>query len=118
MISKQREEEILVRIEATPPCPQCNETSLLLARFPYSWKNGRGEDVSGLREAVLCAGCHHGEPAAAELLALFAVDDQVSPPNQGAFGGLVAAWVESVRHRTVDLALLDEEHERWSRGEL
>jgi hypothetical protein len=67
---------------------------------------------------VLCPGCDHGEPAAAELLALFAVDDQVSPENMDVFGGLVAAWVESVRQRTVDEEALSAEFELWKRDEL
>ncbi|MFI9781803.1 DUF6300 family protein [Streptomyces sp. NPDC051956] len=33
------------------------------------------------------------------------------------FGGLVAVWVESVRHQRVDEALLAKKHEQWS-GEL
>jgi thiol-disulfide isomerase/thioredoxin len=112
------EETILLKVQDTPPCPRCDGTTLLLAQFQNSWKNRRGEDVPGLKEAVLCPGCDHGEPAAAELLALFAVDDQVSPENMDVFGGLVAAWVESVRQRTVDEEALSAEFELWKRDEL
>lgn len=109
---------VLLKVEDTPPCPQCDGSTLLLARFPHAWKNGLGRDVSGLRETVLCPSCHHSDPAAAELLALYAVDDHVSPENLDVFGGLVAAWVESVRQRTVDEEALTAEFELWKRGEL
>ncbi|MFD0007161.1 DUF6300 family protein [Streptomyces sp. NPDC127178] len=108
----------LVKVEDTPPCPHCAGSTLLLAQFPHCWQNSRGEDVSGLRETVLCPGCDHREPAAAELLALFAVDDRVGPENKDAFGGLVAAWIESARQRTVDEEALIAEFELWKRDEL
>ncbi|MEV6533640.1 DUF6300 family protein [Streptomyces sp. NPDC051639] len=113
----ENEEQIVLRIDDLPKCPRCEGDALLLAQFPNSWKNNRGEDVDGLREALLCPACDR-EPAAAELVALFAVDDQVDPSNADVFGGLVAAWVESVRHREVDLAMLDDQEERWRNGDL
>ncbi|MEV3873735.1 DUF6300 family protein [Streptomyces sp. NPDC049906] len=109
---------VLVDIRDTPPCPTCGGPSEMVARFSCAIVNGRGEWIQGLREALLCAHCDHSDPAAAELLALFAVDDVVSPENLQTFGGLTAAWVESVRHRTVDRALLDQQLEQWHRGEL
>ncbi|MFK0106438.1 DUF6300 family protein [Streptomyces sp. NPDC091217] len=112
------EERVLVKVEETPPCPQCAGATLLLAQFPYGWTNNRGENVAGIRETVLCPCCHHGDPAAAELLALYAVDEKVTPENLDVFGGLVAAWVESVRQRTVDEESLNTEFELWQRGEL
>ncbi|WP_328403965.1 DUF6300 family protein [Streptomyces sp. NBC_00390] len=112
------QEEIVLQLDDPPNCTRCDGPCLLLATFSHSWTNARGEDVSGLREAVLCPECDRGEQAADELLALFAVDDQVSPSNVEVFAELVAAWVESVRHRHVDIALLDDEHERWRRGQL
>ncbi|MGW0885412.1 DUF6300 family protein [Streptomyces sp. NPDC002671] len=115
---QQDEESILFKVEETPPCPRCAESTLLLARYRHSWTNGRGEDVAGLKEAVLCPSCDHKEPAAAELQALFAVDGQVLPENLATFGGLLAAWIESVRHRAVDEVLLADEYERWQRGDL
>ncbi|MGW5820619.1 DUF6300 family protein [Streptomyces noursei] len=111
-------EEILLKLGDTAPCPKCGGDTLLLARFVYSWKNRRGEDASGVKEVLLCPACECEGPAAAELLALFAVDDQVSPENLEAFGGLVAAWVESVRHRTVDEELLSAEFEQWKQNAL
>ncbi|MFI6374768.1 DUF6300 family protein [Streptomyces sp. NPDC050546] len=111
-------DQILCKVEDTPLCPQCAGSTLLLAQFPHSWRNGRSEDVSGVKEAVLCPGCHHGEPAADELIALFAVDDRLGPENVEVFGGLVAAWVESVRHRAVDDEVLTAEFELWKQGEL
>lgn len=113
-----QEEEIVLQIADPPNCSPCGGPGLLLAQFPYSWKNASGADVNGLREAVLCPACDWGEPAADESLALFAVDDQVGLSNVEVFGELVSAWVESLRHRKVDMALLDEEEKRWRDGDL
>ena len=112
-----QEEEIVLQLADPPNCARCGRPGLLLAQFPHSWKNARFEDVNGLREAVLCPACDRGEPAADELLALFTVDDQVGLFNVELFGGLVAAWAESVRHREVDMALLEEQEQRWRDGD-
>nr|BBI93429.1 hypothetical protein [Streptomyces sp.] len=109
---------VLIDIHGTPSCPRCDGPSEMVARFPCTIANGRGESIQGLREALLCAHCDHADPAAAELLALFQVDDGVSPENRQTFGGLTAAWVESVRHRTVDEELLGEQSVQWYRSEL
>ncbi|WP_411147391.1 DUF6300 family protein [Streptomyces sp. A30] len=114
----QGEDEILLKVEESPPCPRCGSNTVLLARYRHSWKNNRDEDVPGIKEAVLCRGCDQTDPAAAELLALFIVDEHVTPENLETFGGLAAAWVESVRQRKVDEALLTEQHELWRCGEL
>ncbi|MGW4784953.1 DUF6300 family protein [Streptomyces sp. NPDC004230] len=111
-------EEIRLNLDAVPLCPRCGDAGLLVARFAFMWQNQRDKDVSGLKEALLCSACDHEDPAAAELLALFAVDGLVGPENLGVFGGLVAAWVESVRHRTVDEELLGAQFEQRKRGEL
>ncbi|MFJ3270984.1 DUF6300 family protein [Streptomyces sp. NPDC086776] len=118
MSDQHVEEEVHLKLDGTPPCPQCGGVALLLAQFPSAWRNNRGEAVPGLKEALLCPACDHGEPAAAELLALFAVDDQISPENLEVFSSLAAAWIESVRHRTVDEERLESELESWRRGEL
>ncbi|MFK0279530.1 DUF6300 family protein [Streptomyces sp. NPDC090499] len=119
MSSEVRDSEtFLIKVDSTPSCLQCNGSTLLLAQFPHTWKNSFGQDVSGLREAVLCPSCDHGDPAATELLALYSVDGPVSPENLDVFGGLVAAWVESVRQRSVDEEALNAEFELWKRGEL
>lgn len=115
---RKENDEIHLQVDQVPPCSRCGGAALLRARFPHSWKNARGETVAGIREAELCPACDRVEPAAADLLALFAVDERLDLDNIAEFGGLVAAWVESVRHRTVDLQALDDEHERWRRGEL
>ncbi|OIJ85225.1 DUF6300 family protein [Streptomyces colonosanans] len=116
-IEEPGEDEALLKLEDTPSCPHCGGPTLLLARYPQAWKSARGEDVSGIKEAVLCAACDHVDAAAAELIALFNLDEQVSPEME-TFGGLAAAWVESVRQRTVDETLLQEQHELWRCGEL
>ncbi|MFC8093617.1 DUF6300 family protein [Streptomyces sp. NPDC057301] len=119
-VSRERKDAytVLVKIADTPPCPQCTGSTMLLAQFAHAWENGRGEDVSGRRETVLCPGCHHKEPTAAELIALFAAHAQVRPESMDIFGGLVAAWVESVRQHTVDEEALAAEFELWEQGEL
>jgi hypothetical protein len=115
---KAENDEIHLQVDQVPPCTRCGGAALLRARFPYSWRNARGETVAGIREAELCPACDRGKPTADELLALFAVDEQLDLDNVETFGGLVAAWVESLRQETVDLVALADEHERWHRGEL
>ncbi|MET7520699.1 DUF6300 family protein [Streptomyces sp. NPDC005480] len=107
------DEDLLLKIAATPPCPKCGDATVLVAQFANAWMNGRGENIRGLREAALCvsAGCDRENPAAAELLALFAVDRGRSPDDPETFGGLTAASLESVRHRTADEEPLNEQLE-------
>lgn len=111
-------EEIILQLDTPLPCQRCGGASLLMARSPHTWKNTCGEQVHGVREAVLCPVCDCGEPAAEELLALFAVDEQLDPRNILAFGDLLTAWVESQRHRGVDMEALTAQHEQWGRGAL
>src|SRR5207253_194515 len=80
--------DVQLKLEDTPPCPRCGGSTLLLARFPHSWTNRVGDDVPGLREALLCPSCDHTDPACRPLLALFAVDEQIDPANLAAFAGL------------------------------
>ncbi|MFF1263856.1 DUF6300 family protein [Streptomyces sp. NPDC058321] len=107
------DEDLLLKIAATPPCPKCGDATVLVAQFANTWINGRGENVRGLREAALCvsAGCDRENPAATELLALFAVDKGRSPHNPETFGALTAASLESVRQRTADEEPLNEQLE-------
>ncbi|MGP8301992.1 DUF6300 family protein [Streptomyces inhibens] len=114
----ERAEEIVLRLDKPPNCPQCDGESLLLARFPHTWRNANGEVVPGMREALLCRGCSRGEQPADELIALFTVDELLDHNNVETFGELAAAWVESVRHRTADQAMLADEEECWRRGDL
>ncbi|MGW6405374.1 DUF6300 family protein [Streptomyces sp. NPDC055134] len=102
------ENDILLKLDEVEDCPRCSAPSWLKARFAHSWKNARGETVSGVREALLCSACDRGSQTADELLALFARDDRLNAANLETFGGLVAAWVESVRHQRVDEDLLNE----------
>ncbi|MGW4438073.1 DUF6300 family protein [Streptomyces sp. NPDC004596] len=114
----QHEDEFLLNIDQTPPCPRCSALTEMVVRFPYAWKNGRGEEVSGMKEAVLCAVCDREDPAATELMALFAVDEGITPDNLSTLAALAASWVETVRQRTVDEDLLAAEHEQWRRVDL
>ncbi|MGW3627007.1 DUF6300 family protein [Streptomyces sp. NPDC000880] len=114
----EQEEEILLQLANVPNCGPCGGPGLLLANLPHLWKNSRDEDVHGIRAAILCPACDAGEPATNELLTLFAADEQLDLENIEEFGGLVAAWVKSVRQRKLDIELLNEEHERWRQGDL
>ncbi|MEJ8662194.1 DUF6300 family protein [Streptomyces sp. MS1.AVA.4] len=112
------EEETLLALADPPVCDRCSSMTLLLAQFPHSWTKARGEDVNGVREAVLCPACDRGQPAADKLLELFAKDGKLDFADVETFAELVAAWIDSVRHRPLDTAALNNEHERWRRGEL
>lgn len=102
-------EYILLNLDDVPPCTRCVSEALLRARFSHSWQNASGKIVSGIRTAELCPSCDRGRPAADELLTLLTVDEQLDTERIIEFGGLVAAWVQAVRHHTVDMQLLDDE---------
>lgn len=110
-------EEILIRCGPPEPCRRCDGPSLLSVRYPHSWENGRGDDVTGIRENVLCADCDRGAPPADELIALLAVDQNLDIDNIETFGGMVAAWVEHLRQQNVE-AQLQAEYELWQQGAL
>lgn len=110
--------EPLVQIDNVPPCPRCALPGLMLARFPSSWKNQQGADVDGYREALLCAGCDAADPAATDLLALFAVDGQLSTENLPQFTELAATWMAVAALRKVNQRNLNDEEERFRRGDL
>jgi len=111
-------EEIHLRVDAPPPCTRCEGPTVLLARFPHSWTNSKGQRIEGLRESTLCPVCDQGKRDAEALLQLLAVCDKVDATGFESFGGLVAAWVESLRHEYVDLDVLTHEHEQWQHSEL
>ncbi|MFJ8785861.1 DUF6300 family protein [Streptomyces sp. NPDC102476] len=112
------DDELLVKISDVSDCLACGTPGLLLVRYRHSWKNQIGVDVPGVRETLLCPQCSRRNAAAAELISLFAVDEKMSLENIDAFGGLVAAWVESLRQGHVDEGLLAAEHDQWLRGAL
>ncbi|NUK16250.1 MULTISPECIES: DUF6300 family protein [Streptomyces] len=112
------EDELLIRIADVSDCLACGTPGLLLVRYKHSWKNQSGDDVPGIRETLLCPQCSRRNTAAAELIALFAVDEQMNLENIDFFGGIVAAWVESLRQEHVDEELLVAEHDQWLRGAL
>ncbi|MGW7572387.1 DUF6300 family protein [Streptomyces sp. NPDC054765] len=111
-------EEVTLQLDKPPDCPRCEGESLLLARFPHSWRNASGEVVHGNREAVLCRSCDRGAQPADELIALFAVDELLDQNNVEIFSALATAWVESVRQRSADESMLADEEECWRRGDL
>ncbi|MBQ0972886.1 DUF6300 family protein [Streptomyces pilosus] len=111
-------DELFVKIADVSDCRACGTPGLLLVRFRHSWKNQTGNDVPGIRETLLCPQCSRRDSTAAELIALFSVDEKMSPENVTVFGGLVAAWVESLRQERVDDEVLAAEHDLWLRGEL
>ncbi|CAM5387929.1 DUF6300 family protein [Streptomyces hirsutus] len=101
--------ETTVQIDEVPPCTRCSGEALLRVKFGHSWTNVGEGLVEGVREAELCPACDRGEVPAAELLALFPVDERLDVANCTAFGGLVATWVEAVRQRRVDMDLMNED---------
>ncbi|MGW3495752.1 DUF6300 family protein [Streptomyces sp. NPDC001020] len=111
-------EEIHLRVDTTPPCTRCAGPTLLLARFPHSWRNTNGQRIEGLRESTLCSVCDRGNKDSDALLQLLTACDTLDVTDFEPFGGLVAAWVESLRQEYVDLDLLASEHEQWQRCEL
>ncbi|MFC8016565.1 DUF6300 family protein [[Kitasatospora] papulosa] len=111
-------DELFFKVADVSDCRACGTPGLLLVRFGHSWKNQTGNDVPGIRESLLCPQCTHRNSAAAELIALFSVHEKMSSENVTVFGGLVAAWVESLRQERVDEELLAAEHDLWLRGEL
>ncbi|MCF2530381.1 DUF6300 family protein [Yinghuangia soli] len=92
--------------EDAPLCLRCEGPGILEARVPHVWDNGYGEPLPCLRVLVLCPGCDQADPAAAELLALFGVDDLIDDANAELFTALVGPWVEAVSARPADPATL------------
>ncbi|MFI9772167.1 DUF6300 family protein [Streptomyces sp. NPDC052415] len=111
-------DELFIKTSDVSDCLACGTPGLLLVRYRNSWKNQSGDEVPGIRETLLCPQCSRRNSAAAELIALFAVDEKMSVDNLDAFGGLVVAWVESLRQERVDEKLLTTEHDQWLRGAL
>lgn len=99
-------------------CKRCSGVALLGARVPHGWINRSGVEVDGWRDLVLCPVCDAEDPAAADLLALFAVDGTVTDGNLETFTELASAWAETVAARTVDPEALAEEEAAWRQGEL
>jgi hypothetical protein len=108
----------VVQVDDLPSCGRCGRTGLMLARFPNSWKNQRGEDVAGFREVLLCSSCDTADPAAAQLLALFDMNDQLNEQRFPLFADLAADWTAVVARRKVNEQDLADEEERLRRGEL
>lgn len=110
--------EIQIDLADVPACTRCGGPSLFSARFAHSWTNAGGQEVTGVREVVLCPECDRGEPAADELGAFFAVDDQLGLENMDAFGALVETWLDAVQRKSMDLERLQLEEEQWRAGDL
>ncbi|MFF8029619.1 DUF6300 family protein [Streptomyces sp. NPDC007896] len=111
-------EEIVLNVGETPLCPSCSRPTILLARYPHSWRNNKGGTISGFRESVLCRVCDRDDPAAAPLVALFERDGSFPADKLDVFGPLAAVWVENRRNTTVDEGLLNEQERLWRGGEL
>ncbi|WP_371800077.1 DUF6300 family protein [Streptomyces sp. NBC_01707] len=109
---------LLVQVDGVPDCARCSRPGLMLASFPHSWKNQRNQDVEGMRASLLCSSCDAMDPAAADLLALFAVDDMVTQGNLSSFADLAGDWGEVQRQRKPAGQALAYEEDSWRRGEL
>jgi hypothetical protein len=112
-----KNEEIHLRIDTPPSCTRCEGPTLLLVRFPHSWTNSNGQRIDGLRESTLCSVCDQGKRDTEALLQLLMACGKLDATSLESFGGLVAAWVESLRQEYVDLDLLASENEQWQHGE-
>ncbi|MET9568521.1 DUF6300 family protein [Streptomyces virginiae] len=110
--------DIEIHLDDLPACAGCAGPPLLTARFPHSWLNTRGEEVKGVREVALCPQCDRGSPAADELQALFAVDEQVGLANAEAFAVLIGAWLEERRQSARDSHRLEMEWDQWRQSDL
>ncbi|MFE2839240.1 DUF6300 family protein [Streptomyces mirabilis] len=111
-------EEIVLNVDVTPPCPSCSQPTILLARYPHSWRNNKGGTVSGFRKSVLCRVCDRDDSAAAPLVALYEEDGSFPADKLDVFGPLAEVWVENCRNTTVDEGLLNEQERLWRDGEL
>lgn len=85
-----------------PQCLRCDGPGILEARVPHVWDNGYGEPMPCLRVLVLCPDCDQADPAAAELLAFFGVDDLIDDANAAVFTELVGPWVAALSARPAD----------------
>ncbi|MDW4917719.1 DUF6300 family protein [Streptomyces californicus] len=108
----------VVQLDDVPPCRRCDRPGLMLTRFPNSWKNQRGEDVTGVRAMTLCSTCDAADPAAAPLLALFDGDGKVAEKDLARFTELAADWTADVAGRKVNEEDLAAEEELFRRDEL
>ncbi|MEU8975824.1 DUF6300 family protein [Streptomyces monashensis] len=71
-----------------------------------------------MRERELCSICDRGKRDAEALIQLLVACGELDATSFESFGGLVAAWIESLRQEYVDIDLLASEHEQWRRGDL
>lgn len=110
--------EIELVVAHVPDCRRCDGPGLLMTRFAKSLTGERGQIADGYGERVLCQNCDATDPAAAELLALFAVDERVGPAGLDTLAELAGQWTDIVSQRTPDLDQLEAEAELWRRGEL
>ncbi|MGA5822168.1 DUF6300 family protein [Kitasatospora sp. NPDC094028] len=100
-----------------PQCMRCLGDGLLRVKFPPR-PGSLGAHTGGSVSHVLCPVCDRDVPQAAELLALFAVDDRVTGANSRLFTELLLKWTEHLNTLTVDEDQLDREIELWRNGEL
>ncbi|MGW4815204.1 DUF6300 family protein [Kitasatospora cineracea] len=110
--------EVKISVGDEPTCMLCLGPGLFAVRFPQTLPGSLGAQVGGSLSKVLCPQCDRDVPQAAELIALFAVDDQVGKDNAPEFLRLVSAWVEHLQTLSVDLSQFDREIEQFERGEL
>ncbi|MEU6184226.1 DUF6300 family protein [Streptomyces coeruleorubidus] len=113
------EDELLVKMTDVPLCLICDSPVLLMVRYGHAWENRNGVLVTGIRECLLCPLCSRGDEAAENLITLLTENEKMtSYEDLQRLGGTVAAWVESLRQRSVDQDLLTKQHEQWLQGSL
>ncbi|UNO38561.1 DUF6300 family protein [Streptomyces sp. MST-110588] len=107
-----------VRAAALPPCARCGCPDALTVRYPHSWRNRNGADVTGFKETVLCPVCEANDPATTKLLTLLRRIGHRDAEHRTALDALAHEWLDGIGHRGPDPAALDAEEARWRAGDL
>jgi hypothetical protein len=91
---------------------------LLSAQVPHDVTGADGRTAQGHLTVVLCPSCDAGDPRGGPLVTFFHVHGQVTAETLQEAAALIQQWAESITIPPVDMALLDQEHQAWRRGDL
>jgi Family of unknown function (DUF6300) len=107
-----------VLTDAGRECPRCGGEVLAALRVPNGWQGGRGQQVRGTTEVLLCARCDQDDPITGPVVTFFAVHERATAETAGQLAVLLRRWAAGAVPPQVDEAALDAEAEAWYRGEL
>lgn len=99
-------------------CPRCGGQALLSAQVPHNLVGSDGRITQGHVIVVLCPSCDADDPRGGPLVTFFHVHGQVTADTLQEAAALIQQWAESITIPPVDMALLDQEHQAWRRGDL